>query len=151
MMDQNNKHLLILVGIGVAAIVLAIALFSQKPTPQPGPTPPSGGGTPANNLPKDLRVVSGGITDISASSMTIEWSVPQKFNSSEVKMFPKHITWTRGTVFDAVAPGPAATPKTLAASDLKVGQLVTVTAAETAQDHFELRALHVRVELPPTR
>ncbi len=150
-MEQKNKHLLILIGIGVAVVMFLVIAFSQKPEPQPGPTPPSGAGASANNLPKDLRVVSGRIADISGSSMTIEWSVPQKRDLIEVKIFPKHITWRDSTTFSRVrADAPTAKPETIKPADLKVGQTVVVSTLETIQDHFELTALSIQVQVPPT-
>ncbi|MBI2623896.1 hypothetical protein HYW67_00160 [Candidatus Parcubacteria bacterium] len=152
-MDQNKKHLFILLGLGVAVVIFIVIAFYQKPTPgpQPGPTPPPDNGAPANDLPKDLRVVSGKITNIAGSSMTIEWTVPQKLDFSEIKVFPKHITWTNSTTFSRVrADAPGAKPEVIKSSDLKIGQTVVVSTLETVQDHFELTALSIQVQVPPT-
>lgn len=151
-MDQNRKHLLILLGIGVAVAIFLVIAFSQKLTTRPQPGLQPAGGSATNNLPKNLQVVSGRITDISGSSMTIEWSVPQKLDLSEVKIFPKHITWGDRTTFEQVRlDAPSAKPETIKPVDLKVGQTVVVSTLETIQDHFELTASSIQVQVPPTR
>lgn len=150
--DNRQRHLIILIGVGIAAIaafgwlipkLLTVPLFGPLPTP-------GSSGAPANNLPDDLRVLSGNITDISGSGMTIEWSVPQKFDFSEVKTLLKHITWRDSTTFSRVrADVPSAKPETIKPADLKVGQTVVVSTRETIQDHFELTALSIQVQVPP--
>lgn len=149
--DQRQQQLLILIGVGIVAIV-AFGWLIPKLVPVPFPesvSTPGPGGASANTLPADLRVLSGNITNLSANSMTIAWSVPQKLDGSEVTTFSKHITWRGSTTFEQVrVDAPSAKPKTITPADLRVGQTVVVSTLETIQDHFELTALSIRVMVP---
>lgn len=152
-MEERKSHfdIIALAVVGLLAVFLAWWFGFRNngrgpagsgPFPTPNPKP----AVVDVILPQDLRVLSGKVTEKTASLIMVEWLVPKKTDLKDVEKFSKRVSWNDRTIFERVLIGsPGAIPEKIKSSDVRVGQSVMITTTAPVQSGDSLEAFRVQV------